>query len=227
MKLRLTLILLTLSISQAFSQYADCNCNDSVLLKSFEEKLLGVVRNSIVLDTNQYYKNDWYYATIQLTSNEIITNEFLKYSGWLDEFVWLSIPSYTMSEINSQNIKAVTLNFRAGNSAMHFRRLKVFNWIFNDSMDTFVEELATGKISLYSRRYVDYNKNTNEYTPFFDYYIRKPDGLMYQIRLSRGDLIALFPEQKREFRALLRKQRLWITYEWEMVNAVNLYNRHF
>ena len=53
-----------------------------------------------------------------------------------------------------------------------------------------------------------------------NYYLRFPDGHFEKFKLKRRSLILLFPDQKREIRRMLRKERNWVKTEYDAARAV-------
>jgi hypothetical protein len=193
------------------------------MIKSFEEKLAGTIIERS-LDKKQFYVSEWSRGTIQLVNGKRVTDELLKYNGYLDKFVLFKAKTGQQVLLNDEEIREVDLKNDNTGSTKYFVRAKIKQWFNVDSIYTYLEVLAKGNTSLYARRKIDFFPAANEYKPVIKYFVGMSDGSVHPLNPSNRNFLTLIGKQNESFRTDLRKERLNIRAESDFIRAINLYN---
>jgi hypothetical protein len=200
-----------------------CNCDDKEMAKSFEEKLAGIIIEQS-LDNKQFYIPEWRIGTIILINGKKVTDELLKYNGYLNKFVGFETKTGHQVLMNDEEIREIYLMHDGADSAKCFKRMKIKPWYSIDSAYIYLEALAEGITSLYAWRKIDYFPSSNKYEPVFKYFVGLSDGSIHQINPVNRNFLLLAGEQNKSFRTTFRKAQLNIRHENDFIKAIQLYN---
>ncbi|MFN8254522.1 MAG: hypothetical protein U0W24_02455 [Bacteroidales bacterium] len=222
MKQLVAIFLLFSVFSGTVAQDLNTDTRDSVVFKNFEAKPVGVV---IATDTRLSDKclfRDWFPADVTLYNGEIIRNLNLKYNGFEDAFIWLEPSTFANVRLERELIKEVKL-ITSGKTFFLFRLMEIDILSTINSKYNFINVLNEGKISLYVfRRFILYN--LDQYTPSYRYLLKKEDGTITTFIPARRNLLNELPEHKKQLQSIIRKNRLNIKKETDLVQAIKLLN---
>ena len=103
-------------------------------------------------------------------------------------------------------------------------RKRIKNPYAADSMETYLEVLASGPASLYARRMMEYLPASQNYTPGTRYYVSMSDQSMHQVDPRNKNFLILTGNLEEVLKTQLRKAGLKIKRERDFIQVVNLYN---
>ncbi len=220
--LLLLLILILLLCTKLTSQNYYCNCdiNDSYPI-DIEDKLFGriFINRFINYDSQFFYR--WAKGDVTLYDSTVLKNKYIRYNHYLDELIWTRKLDYKSAIIDKQSVRAFSIYDDNNAPVAHFIKTRLKNWYENDSIDIFLQVLVEGNISLYAVRKIElienviYNKDR--------YYVLL-EGNYNNFKPSRVNLLRLFPGKRAEFRSILRKNKLQVRHEDQLIKAIELYN---
>jgi hypothetical protein len=91
---------------------------------------------------------------------------------------------------------------------------------------TFYEVLSDGQYSLYARRRLFYSLNGIKLYRVDSYFLVREKRFLYFVKLKRKSLLNAYPESVRnEIKVLLKKNRIKIRKEADLISAVEISNR--
>jgi hypothetical protein len=202
----------------------------------FSPKLTG---EFFVQETNYkgeiYFNDQWVKADIQLSTGETAHVNYLKYNGFLDEFIWVNESNFKQFKLDKRYICDVWMNNNLG-SPVHFKRINVRDSASSQRPDIFVEVATEGTISLYIQRKVvhveDEVVNTlarsyfvKVYVPNPLYYIQLPSHRCLKTnKLGRRHFLHFFPEQKTAISKIIRENHLDLKTESGWKEAIDWMN---
>ena len=222
MRITITIIILTVSALKLFPQDG-CDCSNDLALMAMSEKLFGtVIEQSPV--AGQFYYDEWRKGSVLLLSGKTIAEELLKYNGFLDKFFVYKSMKGKLVILNDEEIREVNLTDNITGGTNHFIRKRVKNPYAADSVDTYLEVLATGPTSLFARRKMEYLPASHNYIPATRYYVSMPDLSMHQVDPRNKNFLILTGKMEEALKTQLRKARLNIKRESDFIQVVNLYN---
>jgi hypothetical protein len=216
----LSLIIISWSISAQDNTFS---IEDSLIVQSFEAKLMGIVINPDVELNKKSTTKDWCLSEITLYNDEIVCNKYLKYNGFDDSFIWLEPTTFMYTRLERDLIKVVKMKLNSDNEYLVFRSMQVKQLIPANSRNVFLNILVDGKISLYVYRKIEYYNNA-DYKPNFKFIIKKEDGQFMIVRPIKASLLEQFPEKKKELRKIIKKNKLSIRKEADLKRAIELLN---
>ena len=222
MRITILIIILTISALKLFPQDG-CDCINGLALTAMNDKLFGtVIEQSPV--AGQFYYEKWRKGSVLLLSGKTVAEEFLKYNGFLDKFFVYKPLTGKLVILNDEEIREVNLADNITGGTNHFIRKRVKNPYAGDSVDTYLEVLATGPASLFARRKMEYFPASHNYLPATKYYISMPDPGMHQVDPRNKNFLILTKNMEEVLKPQLRKARLNIKRERDFIQVVNLYN---
>lgn len=222
MRITITIIILTVSALKLFPQDG-CDCSNDLALMVMSEKLFGTVIEQSP-DAGQFYYEEWRKGSVILLSGITVAEELLKYNGFLDKFFIYKPLKGRLIILNDEEIREVYLIDNITGETNHFIREKVKNPYAADSVDTYLEVLATGPASLFARRKMEYLPASYQYIPATRYYVSMPDPGMHQVDPRNKNFLILTGKMEEALKPQLRKARLNIKRESDFIQVVNLYN---
>lgn len=162
------------------------------------------------IDNTTWFNKEWLLADVFLSNGEIARNRYIKYSGLLDELLWLEPESDIIVKLDKSAILQFHFLNYHGDTSIYFRRLNVKRDLVPDSTEIFGEEIYRGKLSLYvlhtffiERREISakngvYFQN-DIYTEVPIYYFRFMNNKTVGMKsLNRKNLYVIAPEKKEE-----------------------------
>jgi len=197
-------------------------------------KLTGEVYYlSLTSNASYFLQKDWVEGTITLKDGDVFEGMRLRYMAYGDELVVYNDNIKALFIVDKNTVKQFT--FKTPLSSGNFAERKFINLdstgVFLDK--TYFEELYSGTVQLLvfhqieERKispYIDSSGKLND-TDFrlktIYYQYSKVNGLT-RFQLKNRSLFTLFPENKKEIRKLLRKNKIDITDESSAVQAFDL-----
>jgi len=199
-------------------------CENKALTKSLEEKLLGYAVGQ-PLDEKQFFSDDWSEAIVTLADGRIITGELLRYNGFLEKFIWLKKGTNQQIILNDELVVRVDLNSGKSTGTSNFERIKVKRWYDTDSVFVFLEVLTEGPVSLYAERKIADSQSSNEYFSDYLLYIKINNNPLSAIKPRKRDLLAALGTYKDEGKLALKKAKLSISKESDLIRAIKYLNK--
>jgi len=222
MRIPILIILLTINALKLLAQ-DDCDCTNALALKALNDKLFGTVMERLP-DPEQFYMAEWRKGSVLLVNGKIVTDEILKYNGFLDKFfVYKPITDRTVI-LYDDDIKEVYLTDQGTGKTSRFIRKSIKNPYAADSVDTYLELLAEGLNSLYAWRKMEYFPASNRYRPATKYYVSISDQSMLQVDPVNKNFLVLTGKMAEPLKTQLRKAGLNIKREQDFIQAVKIYN---
>jgi len=182
-----------------------------------------------------FFNNDWAESTILLSSGEKIQGVQLKYQGYLDEVIWLNPANFNSFIVDRAYISEFW-SVDKSNQPVHFKHLIVNDSTSSHAKDIFVQVAVEGASSLFIQRrvlnipdtyYTDNNVTYAQkaYEPSPLYFIQLTSGQLLKLqRLGRHAFMNLFPEQKTNLTALIRRHGIDLRTEEGLMQVVELMN---
>lgn len=222
MRITILIILLTVSALKLFPQDG-CDCSNGLALKAMNEKLFGTVMERSP-DPGQFNDEEWRKGSVLLVNGKTVTEEILKYNGFLDKFFVFKPVTGQVVVLNDERIKEVYLIDYGTGETNQFIRKHVKNPYAADSLETYLEVLAEGPCSLFAWRKMEYFPASHNYKPATRYYISINDLIMHPVDPRNKNFLILTGNMEEVLRTRLRKEGLNIKRERDFIQAVNLCN---
>jgi hypothetical protein len=159
---------------------------------------------------------------VTLYNGEIIHNLNLKYNGYVDAFIWLEPKTYANVRLERELIKEVKLNLSERDFLL-FRLMEIDLLATINSKYNFINVLDEGKISLYVfRQFILYN--LDQYSPNFKYLLKKEDGKITSFIPANRNLFNELPGHKKQLKTIIKKNRLNVKNESDLVKTIKILN---
>ncbi len=199
----------------------------------YEPRLSGEVYTFLMRANGSYYLNEnWVKGDVLLISGEKAHDKRLKYNTYLDELIWLSSKTYQPVKVDKNLVREFSVNLPGEQEPAIFHNITIDVAFRSEPLNIFAHSLYDGNISLVAHRRVikTGERLTSEggtlisvprLEPDPVFYIVKPDNEAHEVsRFSRRALYRIFPEQRDEIRTALRRERIWIRSENDLIRAV-------
>lgn len=222
MRIPIVIILLTAGALNVYAQNG-CECSSTATLKATDEKLFGTVVERSP-DSRQFYIEGWRKGSVLLVNGKTVTDEILKYNGFLDKFFAYKPVTGRLVILNDDEITGVSLDDPGTGEAKHFVKKRVREPYTADSVDTYMEVLAEGPNSLYAWRDMEYFPASNYYKPLTRYYVSLGDQSMNLVDPGNKNLLILTGNMQEVLKTRFRKEGLNIKRERDFIRAIDLYN---
>lgn len=202
----------------------------------YEANISGKLYTFAMSSQGSYYLHDqWLKGDVHLTTGKVVRNVYLKYNAYIDELIWLPVESYEAVQADKKLTEAFVISLPGRDEQMVFRNIPVDVAFASGTVDTFVNVLYEGSISLLVHRRVIKTRErlisadggyypVPVLEPDPVYYIVLPDGEVFEPgRFTRRALYGVFPGYRDEIRSAFRRDRLLrIRTEDDMIHAVSL-----
>jgi hypothetical protein len=225
MKNLILLIILTIiSGTKIFSQNSYCNCNNDELHSAdFEKILSGNLFISKLRSVKAQYFYKWAEGDIIMSDGQVIHDKLIRYNRYYDELIWLREKDFKSAIVDKETVSEFIIYDEEKEPYAHFKKIRIKNWYELDSTDVFFQVLTEGDISLYAFRRTVLFSNRNEVYEKDEYYLHKENDYV-KFEPRRFILLRTIPEYKSQLRQILRKNRLKIKYEPQLIKAIVLLN---
>lgn len=197
-------------------------------------KLTGeVFYLSLTSNTSHFLQPDWIEGTITLKDGDVFEGIRMRYMAFGDELVAYNSNNHALFIVDKNTVQQFT--FKTPLKSGNFAERKFINLdsleIFTDR--TYFEELYSGKVKLLAF----YQIGETKVSPYIDstgkicdteyllktiYYVMSGSKDLTRVQLKNRSLFILYPENKKEIRKLLRKNKIDIIDESSAVRAFDL-----
>lgn len=189
---------------------------------------LNVVRNS-----NYFLQTDWEEGTITLNDGDFFEGLKMRYMTFGDELVVYNDNNLALFIVDKSTVKQFTFKTPSGLDDFKERKFINLDSLVLIQNKTFFEELYSGSVKLLAFHQVEVTKvkpftdangrlRDTEYNLETKYYFLSGNFSLERIKLRTHYLTKLFPENKKEVRAQLRKFRIRVTDERSAIQAFKL-----
>jgi hypothetical protein len=174
-----------------------------------EARLMGELYiPPITFHGNNFYGNYWTKGSILLTDGKKASDIDIKIDIYLDQIVFYNDPIKRTFTIQKETIDTVyytdimghNMKFArySGDELLHLKQGQLVHWAYNGSINIYARYTAL----------VDEADEVGEKDKLYrkDYFfIQKPGEKIMEMKINRKQILALYPEQKKEIRKLLFK----------------------
>jgi hypothetical protein len=208
------------------AQSDDCKCSDEVQDTRLDNKLTCIVLPPAVFQTpDDGLYGQWRHGKIFLNSGEVISGELMHYDGLNDQLIVDSKNPAIKLAIEKYTIKGFEMGTLNSDPVYRFRRIKVNRNNSGDHQDVFLQELISGKNTLYVYRKLSQDHQLNRIIRNYIYFIvREGDSMVSFTKHSRKTILKLFPENAAMLRLRLRKIHNRVRNEEQLIRAVEVVN---
>jgi hypothetical protein len=173
-------------------------------------------------DIVTYFNKSWLIGDIWLTDGTVVKNKKIRYNGLLDELLWQEPKSNQIIKLDKEAILRFHFHDFEGDTTVYFRKIYVLRNILNDSIETYVQELYNGDLSLFvSHAFYLLRKDKIQMGETYylkDIYKEEPVYYLKYLnnqfvgfkRYSRKILYAFVPDKKEQIKQYLKANRTWI-----------------
>lgn len=188
---------------------------------------------SLNSNSSHFLQQEWVEGTITLKDGDVFEGVRMRYKAIDDELVAYNSNIQTLFIVDKNTVKQFT--YKVPSESGNFTERKFVNL---DSLDTylgrtFFEELYSGSAKLFAFYQIEeikvspYNDNSGkirdtEFRLKTIYYLLTDSIGLTRIQLKNRSLFTLYPENKKEIRRLLRKNRISIVDEHSAIQAFKL-----
>lgn len=189
------------------------------------------------LTANPYLTQDWVRGTISTNSGKCYANQLLKYNRLLDELFWLSPEKYQHIMLDKSKISS--FSYVSASDTLIFEIIHVPDAITGKTSSVFAQRIYEGSVHVFAIRSARLSSRTETVNlrgrsvqqqilqNRNDYFVYLPEQNRYvSLRLHKRSLIALFPAQEKEMKVFLRKNRLNIKREDQLLRAFRMIDDH-
>lgn len=206
------------------NQNSTANKNDTIYDKRFAEKLVAkVFINPIPSNNIQYYK-DWADGEVYLTSGNIVKNELLRYNCFLDELLWARKTDFQIGVVYRSTVSEFVLYEKDSNKRLIFRNIRLKNSLLNDSVNSYLQVLVEGELTLFAKRKAKKISSFNDLVRNDEYYILY-HGSFIKLKPNRYSLYRLMNEtDKPRMKSSVRSAHLKVRFEPQLMRAIEIFN---
>jgi hypothetical protein len=211
-------------VINGYSQ-VNCECDSSGFVKYFGDKLIGKAFVNVSSYNNARFFNAWAMGNVYLTSGTTIRNLYLRYDKITDELHWLRDSDLKTIVINKNIVNSFWISQSNRNPPAEFIRKHIKIWSISDSVDCYIQILVKDTVSLYVLR--NTSVSPSNYIDLIDnnhYYIEYK-GEMHHFTAGRHKLLQVMGTGKEHMRNVIRKEKLHVRHEFDLIKAVKLYNQ--
>ena len=220
-KLILLIILVITTGIKLFSQ--NCNCDNEFHIADFEKKLSGKIFISKLKSLKIQYFYKWAEGDIIMSDGYVIKDKLIRYNQYYDELIWLRKKDYKSALLDKETVSEFIIYDEEKNPYAHFKKVRIKNWYKIDSTDLYFQILTEGNVSLYAFRRTILIPNRNELYKKNEYYLLKNNDYL-KIEPRRFSLLRALSENKPQLLQILRKNRLKVKHESQLIKAIVLLN---
>lgn len=176
-------------------------------------------------NSNFLFPGDWVNATIYCNNGDVFENRRIKYHAFDDELIAYNENNSMLLFVDKQLVEKFIFT-EAG-------KKREFHSYMHRNKNRYYELLYKGNNNLLSRRYV-YAKQVRpyidklgimrdvEYVFRSEFFLENIDGEIHKLHLSKKSLIEINPQNKKEMRKILRRNRVVINSEEALLQAFRL-----
>ncbi len=218
----LFIVFLTGTSLRLYSQLP-CNKGDNCGEITFEKKLTGRAYINKYPGNQMQFSGDWQNGALYLTNGTVIQHINLRYNRFLDEVIWRRIPGQETAILTKEQIDKFILEDDSHHETARFVKTNLAQWQPKGKEETYLEELVSGKVTLYVyRRLLMQGRDYSMY-PSYMYFV-KTDGQLYRIYLNRISIKTLFRQDKSTIKKAIRSAISLRIKENDLVKIIGKYN---
>lgn len=187
------------------------------------------------LNGTAYFNDNWLKGSILLVNGDRYNDIYLKYNTFKEELVVFNERNGAIFVPDKYIISEFMLNLSSGRSEV-FRKIyfdkfpkgeRYFNILYDgDKLKLLIwHKTIEANVSMYRDKYGI--RRATEFRQDITYFILFPDDNLVKISPNRRSFINLLPEQKKEVRKVLRKNRISYSSRESLVKAVELIESTF
>ncbi len=177
-----------------------------------------------LVGVNQQYYNRWAKGTVELENGVQISDVFIAYNQYIDELLWLREYDFQIGVVYKKLVKSFTITTITGSSTK-FVKTKLKDWYKFDTSVVYLQELVSGKVSLYAqRKLVKISSTSNEFDQK-DRYFLKIDENYFSFKPRRSELFRILKSDKSQLLSIIRENHLRVRKENDLIKAISLYNQ--
>jgi hypothetical protein len=218
-------ILLSLVLSNVYSQNTNCDCPvDDDFGKQLLSGLIGTEYHNPVAgyDGTQYF-NYWTQGEVILNNGDVIRNIYIRYDKFYDELLWIRNTDFKTGILKKGAIAGFRLYDDKHKQTAMFTKIRI-DLPYLDTTETFLQVLVAGDLTLYAYRNTSAVWRENKLLDNTKYMIMD-SGKFFWIDLKRKSLLDLPVIQRTKMKGILRSNRIMVRNdESETARAVELYN---
>ncbi len=183
---------------------------------------------------SEFYDDQWMNGYVILENDDKYDSLMLKYNTFRDEIITVNDRTRTMIMLDKDAITEFGL-YKTPGLTIRFKKMDLdivpkgehyFNLPYDGTLKLAVWYRTLEETTAPFKDKNGYLQISN-YALRHNYYVVFPDGRFERFKLNKRSLIQLFPEQKREIRRILRRDRNWIKTESDAVRAIKLIDEQF
>lgn len=190
----------------------------------FANKLTGKLCNFHSTDNAMCFFDNWSTGSLLMENGETITNKKLRYSSLRNLVLWMRESDFRAAVIDKEMVKSFTLYDKNNLPYAIFEKVKIKQAAVSDSVDYFLQVLASGRVTLYAMQKSDVNKSNNSVTKSTYYYLSK-NNVVEKFRPGKRRLMRYLGDEKEKIKAIIKANKLKIRKESQLVSALKIYNK--
>lgn len=181
-----------------------------------------------------FISDKWCLTDLILENGDRYDSLQIRLNSYLDEIIMYNERVGATVMLDKSAISEFNMRFADGHNE-HFKKKYFDDYLKSDRYFSFLHD---GKLKL-----LLWYKTVNEKTTIYadamgimhdteyrltkNYYVEFPDNKMVKTTLKRRSFLELFPEQKKQARQIIRKNKLRFETEEDLVKAVHLFENIF
>jgi hypothetical protein len=183
---------------------------------------------------NQLFRKKWYKGEVFLWNGRTAHDKKLAYNVVQDALIWLDDAGGKVIRLDKGLITGFVLRDEAGKE-MLFKNIRIRPLFSRDTAQVFVQVLFEGKrLAIYAQRKIEdyYNKRYGgtvsdaagtTFEPRPEYYLFDQGVQVAKMtKISRKNLLRVFPQEKKQIKRILRKHHVAVRDEPMLIKAVEL-----
>lgn len=215
----LILILALQSMTLLCAQPSDSNTYQTALYELESAPITATLYVNEFPTNKEQFTSDWARGEVVFVNGTIAKNSMLRYNCWKDELIWLRDSDFKRGTV----IKSLVKEFNIENK----RFINYYDSIGLIKQNIYLEILTEGNIAFYCHRKVSYIKSSNTFTNKHQFYLKK-DGDLIKVKLRKSSFLNLFTEiEQKEFKSILRENKIKFKDEYQVARAIELFNKRF
>ena len=186
-----------------------------------------------------FFNEAWYRGDVLRASGHWVSDQLLRYNGFLDELLWLPSMVRPQVMLDRGQVKGFIMFTPGRRDTLIFEKIIVRPRFSSQERSIYAQKLYRGKSAVMLHHQIqedgEYHKRTGRgvfimqvLKPAPVYYILLPDNQTLLLRkLNNRSFLRLFDEERRELRRSLRENRIRIRTNQDLVKAVRLMDQLF
>jgi hypothetical protein len=191
--------------------------------KIFDESITGItITSPMVYIGDPFFTPKWSKGGIKLENNHILNGKIFKYNALMDELFWLREVDYKQIVVKKELVKSFYCT--QGDSTILFKKILIRPPYITDSIYSYLQVLAEGKINLYVKRDMKVKNGTNELLSKNIYYIQFQGNKVQSFVPSRRKLLSLLGVKRDQMKQVIKNEKFRVRKEAQLVKAILKFN---